>query len=64
MGVDKTENLTFASISSALERVFSGGKHQKLIFDEATLLNVFNAYIFRVIFTTPNIVLNRLITEC
>jgi len=45
-GVDKIENLTSTSISTALDRVFSGGKHKAkfkaLIFDEATLLKVMN----------------------
>ena len=45
-GVDKVENLTSASISSALDRVFSGGKHKAkfkaLILDETALLNVIN----------------------
>jgi hypothetical protein len=42
-GVDKIESLNSKSISSALDRVFSGRQHKAkfkaLIFDEATLLN-------------------------
>jgi hypothetical protein len=43
-GVEKIENLTSQSISTALDRVFSGGKHtakfKAVIFDESALLNV------------------------
>jgi hypothetical protein len=45
-GVDKIENLTSTSISTALDRVFTGGIHKAkfkaLIHDEETLLNVIN----------------------
>ncbi|SFK48807.1 hypothetical protein [Methylophaga sulfidovorans] len=43
-GVEKIENLGSKSISTALDRVFSGGKHtakfKAVIFDESTLLSV------------------------
>jgi len=45
-GVEKIESLTSKSVSTALDRVFSGGKHiakfKALIFDEECLLNVIN----------------------
>lgn len=46
-GVTKIENLTSTSISTALDRVFSGGKHtakfKAHIFDETCLINVINS---------------------